>query len=83
LLKHIARKWNLANNVFSDVENGVKELSLIKKERNEAKASSKPYSDVVEILAGLDARENSVWEQLEEFDIPNPNGKSSKKKKKR
>jgi hypothetical protein len=76
LLKHIARKWNLANNVFSDIENGVKELSLIKKERDEAKASSKPYSEVVEILADLDAREKAVWEQLEKFDIPNPNGKA-------
>jgi hypothetical protein len=73
LLKHIARKWNIANNVFSGVENGVKELSLIKKERDEAKVSGKPYADVVEILAGLDTREKAVWKQLKEFDISNPN----------
>jgi hypothetical protein len=76
LLKHITRKWNLEDTVFSGVENGVKELSLINEEREKAKASSRPYSDVVEILADLDTREKAVWELLEEFDIPNPHGKA-------
>jgi hypothetical protein len=67
LLKHIARKWNLANTVLPEIEDIARKLSLIEKEQREAKSSDKPYPEVIEILAALEEQEKAVWEEFQKL----------------
>jgi hypothetical protein len=60
LLKHIARKLEIDTSVLPKLENAVRNLRSIEKEREELKSSDKPYREVTEALSLLEKREKEL-----------------------
>jgi hypothetical protein len=60
LLKHLARKWDVKTETLTQLENAARELSGIRKSREDLKASDKPYKEVAPELAKLNSREQEI-----------------------
>jgi hypothetical protein len=69
LLKHLARKWDIDPAVLPQLETTAKNLAGIARERTEIKVGDRPYREVVEVLARLDAEETEAWIPLKKLGI--------------
>ena len=64
LMKHLARKWDIDRSVLPILEKSSKALDEINRTRVEIQDSDMSHREAVSALAGLDAREKTVWKEL-------------------
>ena len=68
-LKYLAKKWGIRKSILPTLEDCARSLDGINRRRFEIGDSDMPHREAVAVLAGLDAREESIRQKLGELRV--------------